>query len=139
MRLLNWRTFSPDLTALLLRLIFGGLFIYHGYSKIASFDEILPHFKDPIGIGSKLSFILVIFAEFFCGLLVLLGFLTRLTVIPIFITMLVAYFIAHADDPFQRKELPLVFLLLSIVIFITGSGKYSLDKLLFDKRFKQRR
>jgi putative oxidoreductase len=139
MRLLNWRSLNPDLCALLLRLIFGGLFIYHGYTKIASFDEILPHFKDIIGIGSKLSFILVIFAEFFCGLLVFLGFLTRLTVIPIFITMFVAYFIAHADDPFQNKELALVFLLLSIVIFISGSGKYSLDKILFNNRFKQGR
>jgi putative oxidoreductase len=135
MKLLNLRSFNPDLTALLLRLIFGGLFIYHGYTKIASFDEILPHFKDVIGIGSKLSFILVIFAEFFCGLLVFLGFLTRLSVIPIFINMFVAYFIAHANDPFQAKELALLFFLLSIVIYITGSGKYSLDKILFKNRF----
>jgi putative oxidoreductase len=65
MQLLHWKPFNPDLSALLLRLVLGGLFVYHGYTKIISFDEILPHFKDIIGIGSKLSFILVIFAEFF--------------------------------------------------------------------------
>ncbi len=122
---------SSDLAALMLRLIFGGLFIYYGYSKIAAYDQILPYFKDVIGIGSKLSFNLVIFAEFFCGFLVAVGLLTRISVIPIFITMAVAFFIAHANDTFQVKNLAFDYLLLSIVVFVTGSGKYSLDRLIF--------
>ena len=92
-------------------------------------NEILPQFPDLIGIGSKFSFILVIFAELVCGFLVTIGYLTRLAIIPIFITMIVAYFLAHADDEFKTKTLPFVFLLLSVVIFILGSGKYSIDKL----------
>src|SRR5690606_15829640 len=102
--------------------------------KLAAYDQILPVFGDIIGIGSKLSFILVIFAEFGCGILVAIGFLTRLSVIPIFITMTVAYFIAHAADPFDAKTLPLVYWLLSFVIFILGSGKYSVDRLLFPRK-----
>ena len=125
---------STDLAALLLRLIFGGLFLRYGYMKMASYQEILPMFGDIIGIGSKLSFNLVIFAEFFCGFLVLIGLLTRLSVIPIFITMTVAFFVAHAKDPFDMKSLAFVFLLLSIVIFVLGSGKYSVDNLLFKNR-----
>ncbi len=132
-KLLNQQSLNTDLAALLLRLIIGGLFVYYGYTKFASYDQILPMFQDVIGIGARLSFNLVIFAELGCGFLVLIGFFTRLSVVPIFITMAVAYFIAHAKDPFDVKTLPFVYLLLTIVVFILGSGKYSFDGLVFRK------
>jgi putative oxidoreductase len=136
-KILSYQSLNTDLAALFIRLIFGSLFVYYGYQKISSYDQILPMFGDIIGIGSKLSFNLVIFAELFCGFFVLIGFLTRLTVIPIFITMLVAYFIAHAKDPFQAKQIALVYLLLSIVIFVLGSGKFSIDGLIFKNRIEE--
>ncbi len=120
---------NTDLAALLLRLIFGGLFIYHGYSKILTYDQYLPLFPDLIHIGGKLSFQLVIFAEFIGGIFIVLGLFTRFAVIPIFIVMLVAYFIAHAKNIFLEKELPFLFLVLCLVVFVLGSGKYSLDRL----------
>lgn len=129
-KILSYQSLHTDFAALFLRLIFGCLFVYYGYQKIFSYDQILPMFGDIIGIGSKLSFNLVIFAELFCGFFVLIGFLTRLTVIPIFFTMFVAYFIAHANDPFQAKQLALVYLLLSVVIFVLGSGRFSVDQLI---------
>ena len=132
-KILNYQSLNTDIASLLIRLIFGGLFVYHGYTLIRSYDEILPMFKDIIGIGPKLSFNLLIFAQFFCGLFVTVGFLTQLSVIPIFIAMLVAYFIAHAKDSFQVKELAFLFLLLSLIIFVLGSGKFSVDKLLSKK------
>jgi putative oxidoreductase len=121
---------SSDVAALLLRLIFGGLFIFHGYTKLIAFDQISPMFPDLIGIGGKLTFILVICAELGCGILVTIGLLTRITVIPIFITMLSAFTMAHAQDPFVNKELPFTFLLLTTVVFTLGSGKYSVDGML---------
>ena len=133
MELLSTRSIHTDLAALLLRLLYGGLFVYYGYTKLMSYHEILPQFGDIIGIGSKLSFILVIGAELGCGLLVALGFLTRIAVIPVFITMAVAYFIAHAHDPLHAKALALVFLVMSVAIFILGSGKFSMDRWLFKK------
>lgn len=134
MRLLKPQSLNTDIAALLLRLIFGGLFFYYGYQKVSMYHQILPMFGDVIGIGSRLSFHLVIFAELVCGFLVLIGFVTRLSVIPIFITMIVAYFIAHANDPFQVKQLAFVYLLLSVVVFVLGSGRYSVDFLLSQKR-----
>ncbi len=124
---------NTDLAALLLRLIVGAFFVYYGYLKIASYNQILPMFGDIIGIGSELSFNLVIFAELFCGFFVLVGFATRLSIIPIFITMIVAYFIAHAKDPLTAKQISLLYLLLCLPIFVLGSGKYSADRLLFKK------
>ena len=125
--ILSTQPLSTDLAALLLRLIVGGLFIYHGYGKLANYETMLQMFTDIIGIGVKPTVILVIFAEFFCGIFVVLGLFTRLSIIPIFITMIVAFFIAHAKDPFQNKELAFAYLLLSVVIFVLGSGRYSLD------------
>lgn len=107
--------------------------MYHGYGKLTAFNEMYNTFPDIIGIGGKLSYILVVFAEFFCGIFVALGFLTRLSVIPILITMAVAYFIAHKTDPFQDKELSFTFLCLSVVVFILGSGIASLDRIIFKK------
>ena len=135
-KILSYQLLTPHLATLLLRIIFGGLFVRYGYNKLANYEQILPMFTDIIGIGAKLSFNLVIFAELVCGFLVLIGFLTRLSVIPIFITMLVAYFIAHAKDPFDAKAIAFIFLVLSIVVFILGSGKYSVDKLLFGRKDK---
>jgi putative oxidoreductase len=54
----------------------------------------------------------VIFAEFVCGFFVLIGLFTRLSVVPIFITMVVAYFVAHAKDPFDMKAVAFIFMVL---------------------------
>jgi putative oxidoreductase len=131
--ILSSKPINHDAAILLLRLLFGGMFVYYGYQKLLAFNDILPNFEDYIGIGPKLSLILVVFAELGCGFFVLVGFLTRLTIVPIFITMVVAYFIAHAKDPFQAKQLAFIFLILSVIIFITGGGKYSIDRMIQKK------
>ena len=132
--ILNYQSLNTDLASLLLRILVGGLFIRYGYTKLAAFNDMLPMFGDPIGIGGKLSLILVIFAELVCGFLVAIGFLTRLTVIPIFITMSIAFFVAHANDAFDAKSLVFVYWILSMVIFVLGSGKFSADRFLINKK-----
>jgi putative oxidoreductase len=136
--IINYRPLNTDVASLFLRMILGGLFVRYGYNKFMDYDKMLSMFTDIIGIGTKLSLDLLIFAEGFCGLLVLIGCFTRLSVIPIFIAMFVAYFIAHANDPFDVKTLPLVYMLLSIVIFVLGSGKHSIDGLLFKKHHNKK-
>jgi len=111
-RILSTQALSTDLAALLLRLIFGGLFVYHGYDKIIHYDTDLPMMKDILGIGAKLSYNLLIFSEFCCGIFVTIGLLTRLAVLPIAFSIGVAFFIAHAKDAFMMKELPFTFMFL---------------------------
>jgi len=132
-KILSSNPLNTDLGILLLRLVFGGLMMTHGYSKFVGYDQIAPQFPDLIGIGSSLSFNLVIFAELFCAIFVLIGLFTRFSVIPIFITMFVAYFIAHGTQVFQEKELPFAFMTLSFAVFVFGSGKYSVDHLILKK------
>ena len=92
-------------------------------------------FGDPIGLGPTASLTLAVFAEAVCSTFILIGLGTRIAAIPLIMTMAVAAFIAHAGDPFGKKELPLLYLFTYVTLFILGSGKYSVDFLL-GKRLK---
>lgn len=63
-------------------------------------------FADPFGLGPAPSLALAVFAEVFCSILIMLGIFTRLSVIPLIITMLVAWLMVHISDPFGDQELP---------------------------------
>lgn len=119
-----------DLMLLLLRIIAGSFMITHGIGKAERVIAGPPYeFSDPIGLGVDASLILAAFSEFICAILVIIGLFTRLAAIPVIITMAVAAFIAHADDGFYAKELPLFFLTVYFVITFLGAGRYSLDKI----------
>ena len=107
--------------------------ITHGWGKLSNFEAFSGGFPDPIGIGSKLSLMLAIGAELFASIFLILGLLTRLSAVPLAFTMGVAFFVVHAADPFQTKELALVYLGVYIYLFLVGPGKYSLDRMLFKK------
>lgn len=119
----------------ILRISAGGFMLTHGYPKlIRLFESGEIKFGDPIGIGPAASLGLAVFAEFFCSILVGLGLYTRLATIPLIITMLVAAFIAHGDDPFGRKELALMYILVYVTLLVFGGGKYSIDKWISGKK-----
>ncbi len=117
-----------DIALLILRAGVAFLMLSHGLPKLAkllSGGEI--KFPDPLGIGSKISFILVVFAEAVCSALILIGLATRLATIPLIINMLVIIFIVHAADPFAKIEVSVFYLLVYLVLLISGSGRYSID------------
>ncbi len=113
---------------LLLRLALGGLMIPHGYSKLISFASKSSSFADPFHIGHATSMSLVIFAEFFCAVFIVLGLFTRLACIPLIIGMSVALFYIHNGDFFGKGELATLFLFGYLALLFTGPGKVSLDK-----------
>lgn len=116
---------------LLFRLVVGGLMLTHGISKLMNFAELSQVFPDLFGIGSKWNLILVIFAEFGCAIALIFGFLIRLSTIPLIITMAMATFVAHGEDPLADKEMALLYLSVFSFFFIVGGGKLSLDGLIF--------
>lgn len=124
---------SPDVAVCLLRIGASVLIMTHGFPKFLRILEGDFSFGDPIGIGEAPSLFLVAFAEFICAVFVLIGLGTRVALIPLIINMCVVVFVAHADDPFGRKELGLFFLISFVVLFLTGAGKYSLDRKVWGK------
>ena len=77
---------------------------------------------------SPLATILAVLCEVLFPILVIIGFKTRLSAIPVIITMAIAAFVVHAEDPFATKEKAILFLIGFIVIALLGAGKFSVDK-----------
>ncbi len=128
-----------SLGLLALRLGFGlNLALLHGFSKLTHFSEISAKFFDPFHIGASASLGLVVFAEFFCALLIVAGFLTRLAAIPLIINMFVAGVIFHHADPWATKELALLYLTVFVTLLLAGGGKFSVDGLIRSARSKRR-
>jgi len=124
-----------DRAKLIARLGFGGMMLPHGYKKLMKlFEPGDISFADPIWLGPEISLYLTIFAELICVVLLIIGFKTRLAVIPPIITMLVAAFVIHADDPWGKKEFALLYLVGYMVIMLLGPGRYSLDHYLSSRR-----
>lgn len=118
---------SLDLGLLLIRLVAAAAMLTHGWPKLQKTLAGSTQFADPIGVGPELTLYLAIFAEVICPILLILGFATRVAVIPLIATMLVAFFIVHSADPFGVKELAFIFLGIFAMLFLTGPGKYSVD------------
>ena len=129
----NYNMKNVDFVLLIIRISIAILMLTHGVPKINGFAESPVKFMNVLGMGTAVSLGLAIFAEVGCSILILLGLGTRLAVFPLSITMLIAAFHVHIGDPFAKQEMSLHYLLIYFVLFILGSGKYSLDSLLVKK------
>jgi putative oxidoreductase len=124
-----------DFGLLVLRLVVGGfMLVRHGIPKVERFFQQPIEFGDPLGIGVLPGLSLAVFAEVACAAALMLGLLSRLSTVPLIITMLVAAFVVHADDGFGKQELPLLFAVSYLTILLTGPGRYSLDARIFHRR-----
>lgn len=136
------KLFSPlalplrvDFIFFIIRLIVGLAFIQIGWGKIQN-----PfHWMGPdAAIPSFLQFLAAI-SEFGGGIALILGLLTRLAAIGLACTMVVATCVLHFQMgyPFvdltgpNNFQLPLVYLLISLLMLIAGPGRFSLDRRLF--------
>ncbi len=118
-----------DLGLLLLRLTFGFSMAYgHGWGKLQQLfagGEI--QFMNFMGLGEEISLFLTVFAEFLCGVLLMLGLFTRAVAFPLLFTMLIAIFIIHFNDPFGKLEKAILYAIPFMVLMLMGGGRYSLD------------
>ena len=112
---------------LIIRLFVGFIMlIQHGLPKLMNFNTKKNVFPDPLGVSSELSLALVIFAEVICSVFIILGLKTRLSSIPLLITMAIAAFIAHAGHPWSKQELPVIYLACYASLIFTGGGAFTL-------------
>ena len=118
-----------------LRLFFGVLFFVHGIDKMMNFDQLSVNFPSVLGFGSYMSLMLAIFSEFCCSIFLIAGLLERIVLIPMIISMGVAFFDVH-DAILPEGELALIYLVTFFILFLIGPGRYSLDYLI-DKRIQK--
>ena len=115
---------------LFLRLISGILMMSHGYDKLVHFGENQSKFMNFLGLGSTLSLALVVFAEFFCSLFIIIGLFTRFAVIPLIITMGVALYKAHNMDILGDGETAMLYVAAYLVLLFVGPGRVSVDNMM---------
>lgn len=136
---------EQTIATLPLRLIAGIIFTAHGAQKLFAWFggyglEGTGQWMESIGlVPGFLMALLAGSAEFFGGILLIIGLLVRPTSIVLAITMLVAIFSVHIDNGLfmanNGYEFGLALLAISLSLAIQGSGKFSLDNQL-NKKFK---
>jgi len=128
---------EASLSALPLRLIAGLLFTAHGAQKLFAWFggyglEGTGQWMESIGLAPGYLMALTAgSAEFFGGLLLIVGFLTRPTSFVLAITMMVAILTVHIDNGLFMSnngyEFGLALFAISISLMFSGAGKLSLD------------
>jgi putative oxidoreductase len=112
--------------------VFSGLALAlaHGWGKVPPSDGFVSMIGN-MGFPAPVLFAwLAALAEFGGGLLLALGLLTRPVSAFVAGHFVIVAFIAHAGDPFGRRELPLFFLCSALLFLLAGPGRYSLDAML---------
>jgi putative oxidoreductase len=121
-----------DTALAVLRMALGVTFIMHGGQKlfVYGFDGVTGAFSQ-MGIPAPGFFgPFVGFVEFFGGIAIVLGLLTRLAALGVGSTMVVAILTVHLKQGFFNPggvELPLALLASAIALVIAGAGAYSAD------------
>ncbi|MFN2458619.1 MAG: DoxX family protein [Chitinophagaceae bacterium] len=118
-----------SLATFILRVGAGGIILgKHGFGKMLTFSEKAATFADPFDLGPSVSLGMVVFAEFFCAALIVLGLFTRFACIPLIIAMTVALGHAHKWRILGDGSGAAIFLVCFLSILFLGPGKFSLDK-----------
>jgi putative oxidoreductase len=135
-----------DWVLTIVRVVLGIVFFAHGAQKLLGWfgghgrSATVHMFRDELGIPTPLAY-LAIAAEFFGGLGLIVGFLTRIAALGIAITMAVATVTVHLKHGFFLNwfgnkqghgfEYHLLAIALAIVVIVYGAGAFSLDRALY--------
>lgn len=126
-----------NLARLFVRLFVGIMLLQFGIRHLVNYNELCATFPTVMDMSSSTSLVLMIIIEVVCSLLIMMGFLTRLSTIPPIIAMCAAeYYILHDMVPYlpaygldstDPGYLPIMFIGIYIYMLIAGPGKISLD------------
>jgi putative oxidoreductase len=137
---------NAGFSTLALRIPIGIIFMAHGAQKLFSWFggyglEGTGQFFESIGLapGVAMAF-LAGSAEFFGGLFILLGLLTRPSALVLAFTMLIAIVSVHLQNGLFMSnggyEFGLALLAVSVSLMLSGSGRIAVDKWLESKIVK---
>jgi len=127
---LNFLNRLQPLGLLVLRLALGVIMIAHGWQKIADHMHGIAGMMHQLGLSPFMAY-LVVAAEFGGGILIVVGFLTRLAALAIFIDMLVAILKVHLPHGLFASnggfEFPLACGAIAFALIFSGAGPIAID------------
>jgi putative oxidoreductase len=115
---------------LVLRAGSGLMMATHGYAKIfgGGMDGFTKGVSE-MGFPAPGVFAwMAALSELVGGICLALGLGTRISAVLIGGTMVVAAFVAHAGDPFAKKEMALLYLAIMVFFALYGGGKWAVDR-----------
>jgi putative oxidoreductase len=125
-----------DFGLLLLRLILGAVFIYHGWAKVTDIEGTLGFFTS-IGLGNISLVYLAAYGELLGGILMVVGLWVRFAAPVLVIIAAVAIQTVHITKGFNIMqggyEYALTLLVVSAAAGMLGAGKYSVDAQMHNK------
>lgn len=119
-----------------LRLFIGIMLMQFGVRQIMEFDTLKEIFPTVLGMTSHATLIVMICIEIVCSTFIMFGFLTRIMVIPPFVTMILAeYYLLHDYsheaayllDWHNPVYIPVLFMGIYFFLLFVGPGKISVD------------
>lgn len=123
-----------NLSRLFLRLFTGIMFLQLCIRQMLSFDQIVPTFQGFLGMSPEASMTVLVVIELLCAVCIMLGFLTRLSVLFPLGLMLVAEDVIMASPESVTDQLfnfqpgyPVMFIGIFVFLLLAGPGKISLD------------
>ena len=127
---MNFLNRLQPLGLLVLRLVLGTIMIAHGWQKIADHMQMITAMMHQMGLPSLMAY-LVVAAEFGGGVLLVVGFLTRLAALAILIDMLVAILKVHLPHGLFSSaggfEFPLACAAIAFSLIWSGAGPIAID------------
>ena len=124
---------NSDVAKLLLRISVGLMMLFHGVEKIMNGINGVKHLTINAGFPEFLAYGVYI-GEVVVPIFIILGLYARVASLFLAINMAMAIFLAYGNSLFALGkngapliELPLFYFILSIVIFLLGSGRYAVN------------
>ncbi|QSZ42655.1 DoxX family membrane protein [Sulfurimonas aquatica] len=123
---------NSDIAKLLLRLTLGGLMLFHGVHKVIHGIGGVKSMVTNSGLPEFIAYGVYI-GEIIAPIFIILGLYARVASLVMGINMLMAIFLAYGFSLSLSKygglaiESPLLFLIMSILLFLLGSGKYGVN------------
>ncbi|AZA50431.1 DoxX family protein [Chryseobacterium carnipullorum] len=127
----NSSSVPKDIILFVVRVFIGFAMLSHGFPKLQMLLEGGKiEFFDFIGLGPLVSLVLTVIAEFVCSILLILGLFTRISLGFLIFTMIIAAFVVHGADPFEKREMSLIYLSVYLLLMAFGAGKVSVDHMI---------
>ena len=114
-----------------MRLVLGTIMVRHGYDKIIpsgalyNFSHMVTRLHLPVWLGYVAAF-----TEFFCGMLLIIGLLTRFAALMVAFDMATAIVKIHLHGGLMGPNsfaLPLALFSIALMLIFTGCGWLGLD------------